>query len=84
MAKTQKQQVSKITKMLIADSKQKVSKVRNQYGIVQNMGEYLKHLDGRKIRIVKGFNPDLLYGVIQHAGYEGLVLAFNTNEVNLI
>jgi hypothetical protein len=83
MAK-RKQQVDKITKMLIADTKQKVSKARNQYGIIQNMGEFLSFLDGRKVRMVKGPDPDLLYGVIQHPGYEGVVLSFSQNEIKLI
>lgn len=84
MAKTKKQQVSKITKMLMADGKQKVSKARNQYGLIQHMGEFLEYLNGRKIRIIKGPNPDLIYGVVQSPGYEGIVLAFDRQEVTLL
>jgi len=84
MAERRKDQVSKLTKMLKADGKQKVSKARNQYGIVQNMSEHFEYLNGRKVRVIKGPNPDLLYGVIQHPGYEGLVIAFKHEELNLL
>jgi hypothetical protein len=83
MAK-RKQQVNKITQMLLADGKQKVSKARNQYGIIQNLHTYQEYLNGRKVRIIKGPNPDLLYGVVQHPGYEGLVLSFSQNEIQLL
>jgi hypothetical protein len=79
-----KQQVKKITEMLLADGKQKVSKARNQYGVIQNLDSYQEYLNGRKVRIIKGPNPELLYGVIQHPGYEGLVLSFNQNEIQLL
>jgi hypothetical protein len=84
MVERRKEQVNKLTRMLKADGKQKVSKVRNQYGIVQNMSEHFEYLNGRKVRVIKGPNPDLLYGVIQHPGYEGLVVAFKQEELKLI
>jgi hypothetical protein len=79
-----KQQVKKITEMLLADGKQKVSKARNQYGVIQNLDSYQEYLNGRKVRIIKGPNPELLYGVIQYPGYEGLVLSFTQNEIQLL
>ncbi len=84
MAKRRKDEVAKITEMLKADGKQKVSKVRNQYGIIQNLTSYQEYLNGRRVRIIKGPNSELLYGVIQHPGYEGLVLSFTQNEIQLL
>ena len=84
MVKRRKDQVAKITEMLKAEGKQKVSKARNQYGVIQNLNSYQEYLNGRKVRIIKGPNPELLYGVIQHPGYEGLVLSVTQNEIQLL
>lgn len=84
MASRKKDEVTKLTNMLKADKKEKVSKVRNQYGIIQNLNKYQEHLNGRKVRVVPGSVPDRIYGVIQHPGYEGLVLSFAQNEIILL
>jgi len=84
MASKKQDQVAKLTNMLKADKKEKVSKVRNQYGIIQNLNIFQEHLNGRKVRVVPGSNPDHIYGVVQYPGYEGLVLSFEPNEVKLL
>lgn len=82
--KKKKDQVAKLTKMLKADGKEKVSKERSRYGIIQNLSGFLEYLNGRKVRIIKGPRPELLYGVVQYPGYDGLVLAFSENELQII
>lgn len=82
-AKKKKEQVARLTKMLKNDNKQKISKSRSQYGIIQNLEGFLEYLNGRKVRIVKGPRPELLYGVVQYPGYDGLVLAFSEHELQL-
>jgi len=82
-AKKKKEQVARLTNMLKNDNKQKVSKSRSQYGIIQNLEGFLEYLNGRQVRIVKGPRPELLYGVVQYPGYDGLVLAFSEHELQL-
>lgn len=83
-AKKKKEQVARLTKMLKSDAKQKVSKSRSQYAIIQNLEGFLEYLNGRKIRVVSGPRPELTYGVVQYPGYDGLVLAFSEHELQLI
>lgn len=83
-AKKKKEQVARLTKMLKNDTKQKVSKTRSQYGIIKNLEGFFEYLNNRKVRIVKGTNPDLIYGVVQHPGYDGLVLSFSSEEIDLL
>lgn len=82
--KKKKDQVASLTKLLKNDKKQKISKSRTRYGIIQNLTGFLEFLNGRKVRIVSGPNPVFLYGVVQYPGYDGLVLAFDEHELQVI
>jgi len=81
--KKKKDQVAKLTKMLKADGKEKISKERSRYGIIQNLTGFLEYLNGRKVRLIKGPRPELLYVVIQYPGYDGLTLAFDEHEIEI-
>lgn len=79
-----KKKISKKYLNLVKQERKKPTKSRKQYARIVALPGYFDYLVGEFIRVIPSEEEGIVKGVVQREGYEGLVLSFEPQEVEMM